>query len=446
MKPTQPARHLIYFLLAAFLGLAACGGGGGGGVVGTTYYVDGSKTDDTGDGLSPATAHRFIHTAMANAVAPATILVNAGDYQVDYQLGTHVVLKEGVSLYGGYNANFSARNPAIYVTRIEDRSTTGGTQSEPNRAIDGDGSVLPISSGTVVDGFTIQGSLQYGEYHAAILLRNGAAPTLRNNIIHGGNATNSVQQGITYGIITYSASPTIQNNTIHGGSGSSFTYGIYSLSSSPKVYNNTIHGGSGDTSYGMYNNQSSPTVRNNTMFGGSGTSSHVVYLSAMDPASANPSIDNNILFSHGGIFTACIEGFSNSAAGARPLSVRNNNLYNCAVIYFNPGAGCTGNGDGDGDSRTCSVSELNALLNISGGASGNISVDSLFADIDGADNNINTMNDNNWHFSASSPAGVTAGGLNGRDQLPAWPFTTDKGGINRPASGNPWSIGAYEPI
>jgi hypothetical protein len=72
-------------------------------------------------------------------------------------------------------------------------------------------------------------------------------------------------------------------------------------------------------------------------------------------------------------------------------------------------------------------------------------VDPLFADIDGADNDINTMDDNDWHLSAGSPASVTAGGLNGLDQNPAWTFTTDKDGVTRPASGNPWSIGAYEP-
>ena len=53
------------------------------------------------------------------------------------------------------------------------------------------------------------------------------------------------------------------------------------------------------------------------------------------------------------------------------------------------------------------------------------------------------MADNDWRFSAGSPASVTNGGLNGIDA--GWTFTTDMDGIARPASGNAWSIGAYEP-
>jgi hypothetical protein len=48
-----------------------------------------------------------------------------------------------------------------------------------------------------------------------------------------------------------------------------------------------------------------------------------------------------------------------------------------------------------------------------------------------------------WHLSASSPTAVTTGGLNGIDQ--GWSFTTDYDGVTRPASGNPWSMGAFEP-
>jgi hypothetical protein len=111
---------------------------------------------------------------------------------------------------------------------------------------------------------------------------------------------------------------------------------------------------------------------------------------------------------------------------------------------FVDGTGCATN-----DVCNTNIANVNVVANttqgVAGSASGNVSVDPVFADIDGADNDINTMDDNDWHLSAGSPVGVKTGGLNGLDQNPAWTFTTDKDGVTRPASGNPWSIGAYEP-
>jgi len=96
-------------------------------------------------------------------------------------------------------------------------------------------------------------------------------------------------------------------------------------------------------------------------------------------------------------------------SSANPASLRNNNLFNCTVLYRDFNAGCTGNGDGDGDPTTCTLAEMNALTDI-GVVGGNVSTNPQFADVDGADNLINTMADNDWHFSTGSPAGVTAGG------------------------------------
>ena len=49
-----------------------------------------------------------------------------------------------------------------------------------------------------------------------------------------------------------------------------------------------------------------------------------------------------------------------------------------------------------------------------------------------------------WHFNSVDPTSVTAGGLNGEDDG-GWGFADDKDGVTRPAAGNPWSMGAYEP-
>jgi hypothetical protein len=412
---------------------------------GQLYYVDGSMPDDNGNGLLPVTARKFIHTAVADATPPATVLVRAGDYRLSSQLGTQVMLKGGVSLYGGYNADFTQRNPAANTVTIEDRSNTGGTSIAPNRAVEGDNNFIPVSSDTIVDGFTIRGSTQTGaEENAAIALFNGAAPTIQNNIIDGGRGFNSVQQGRSYGIFNSSSSPTIRDNTIRGGSGYTFSYGILNLEgANPSIHNNSIHGGSGGRSYGITNVNSSPTIRNNIIHGGSGgNGAQGVFNSGGNPPPANPRIDNNIIVSRSGGGSVCID---ESGPNPNPASLHNNDLWNCAVAYLDAAGGCTGNADGDNNAFTCALSEVNALTDIPEGVGGNISVDPLFADIDGVDNNINTMADNDWHFSATSPASVTRGGLNGRDQAPVWTFTTDREGRARPSSGLPWSIGAYEP-
>lgn len=400
---------------------------------GLLYYVDSDRPDDNGNGLNPVTARRFIHTAVADAVPPATVLVKAGDYRLSHALGTHVVLQEAVSLYGGYNANFDARNVANNITTIEDRSTTGGSDAAPRAAIVGSGS---ITSTTVVDGFTLQGSTQGAVYTAAILSTNGAAPTIENNDILGGSGGAS-----SYGVHNNGSSPTIQANTIHGGGGGAvWSYGVFNYEGATAVIrNNTIHGGAGSNgSRGVGNINASPRVQNNTIHGGVGNDSVGIFSSGGVSNPARPYIDNNIILARS--TGTCIYGAGQSS---KPSSLRNNDLWNCVRVFVDDPASCPGNADGDNNAYTCSLTEMNALTGIPGGVGGNVSIDPLFADIDGADNSFNTMADNDWRFSPGSPATVTAGGLNGIDA--GWTFITDKDGSARPASGNAWSIGAYEP-
>ena len=59
-----------------------------------------------------------------------------------------------------------------------------------------------------------------------------------------------------------------------------------------------------------------------------------------------------------------------------------------------------------------------------------------FTDIDGADNNINTMEDNDWHLSATCPTSITQGGGTNTGIL-----TLD---IDLTGRTVPWSIGADE--
>jgi len=247
-----------------------------------------------------------------------------------------------------------------------------------------------------------------------------------------------------------SIAPLIYNNTITGrnpvSATSNSSFGIYVLDASPVINNNLISGG-GSTlnATAFYQFGGTSKLRNNILYGGSGTSSSTAISLASYGSPTDPNIDNNIMFTRIGLGSSCIVESLPSGTGtgdATPASLLNNDMYNCDTLYVDNQLGCSGS------SICTTVAQVNALGDIPR-VGANISVDPLFVDITGPDNDINTMGDNDWHFtpptltSPGSPTSVTAGGLNGIDEI--WSFLTDKDDVVRPASGNPWSIGAYEP-
>ena len=103
-------------------------------------------------------------------------------------------------------------------------------------------------------------------------------------------------------------------------------------------------------------------------------------------------------------------------------------------------------GDCSGDTRkNCltAITDLNSLVDTT--ASDNVSVDPSFEDIDGLDNNIETMDDNDWHLTFLSPTSITTGALDGGPSGQDFSFTTDMDGATRTGNGSTgWSMGAYE--
>ncbi len=68
----------------------------------TTIYVDASKTDDTGNGLSWATAKQSLQIALGLAVSGDQIWVKAGTYKPGNLRNNCFGLRSGVSVYGGF--------------------------------------------------------------------------------------------------------------------------------------------------------------------------------------------------------------------------------------------------------------------------------------------------------------------------------------------------------
>ncbi len=146
----------------------------------TTYYVDIDKADDTGDGLSWATAKKYLQSAYAMASSGDEIWVADGVYYPDE--GTGVTnndqaakfdLKDGVKLYGGFVGTESrpmqrdwATNLTILSGDIEqdDTNTDGNFIAETytdiqggnsNRILNVDASATSITSSCEVNGFYI---------------------------------------------------------------------------------------------------------------------------------------------------------------------------------------------------------------------------------------------------------------------------------------------------
>lgn len=496
--------------------LAACGGGDSAPSPAPTtiYYVSSSAADDSGDGLTPATAKRNIHAALNTAMLPAEIRVNGGSYNVDSTAGTntHIVFRNGVTLRGGYSADFSSRNPALNTSTITDTGTGMGIHA----AMTDQG----MAVNAVVDGFTINASAT-AETTIAVYLSSSFSNLVINNCIIDGGAGSSQSAGISLagatalissntinggtgvvstrgvyasnsvvtltnnqvdggdgtpiwsrGIHLSSSTATLTGNEIDGGNAANFSTGVESLSSTTTLSTNTINGGnSGSDSYGIQTYDDSTALITNNIISG-GTSNATKSIRSGDGAAVTSNsttvrnnillagqgandadgvenlvgvfiLENNILYGNNVIGSPAIdEGF----AGGVFTSINNNDIYGFDRVYYDLDGNCISNLDGDNNAFTCNLAEMETLGTIPNGASNNVEANPLFADIDGLDNDINTLFDNDLHFSAGSPASVTAGGLNGLDQMPVWSFSSDKDGMPRPASGNPWSMGAYAAI
>jgi hypothetical protein len=385
------------------------------------------------------------------------VRVAAGTYGSDFRsTGSAVlILKDGVELNGGYSdGDWALRDSEAYVTVIEDLSSSGGSVSDPNRAVEAESGV---GQQTIIDGFFIRGG--GGDISFALFLVD-ASPQIRNCTIDGG-------AGLSFSVGIYNlnaASPSIEQNTILGGNGD-FSFGIYNFSDcspliecnridgagsgtqSLAIYNdelcpavirnNLIDGGGGAYSLGIMNFESSPVIRNNTISGGRNSADWSVGLFNQ---SSQPAIQNNIIFSIDGLGNLGVYEYD---AASDPAVFQNNDIFDCPNgLYY----------DYDGNGFLLTAADLNDYSHTTQDASllseNNLADDAMLTDADGPDDDDSSIADNDWRLSGSSPAGVASGGLNGAHSTVGWGFASDlTGALRSPlddSSISGWSIGAYE--
>jgi len=370
----------------------------------------------------------------------------------------------GISLYGGYNADLLdangewTRNTALYTSSI----TAAGM-----RAVSfGSDVTTTYRTATVLDGFTITGGS--GEAPYGVYLNN-ASPTITNNRINSGTpvfqvsalyAMNNSFPIIRDNTITasqFNASAldanncngiVIERNTIVAlGGGTQYSGGlVLKNSTAVRVHNNQILGGinGGFGNVGVELTSVSGEISGNTIYAGQGSYSYGIELKS----GVTGSIINNIVSTS----TAAVSPpngrfcIGESGIGNTPAAVQNNNLFGCPQgVYRDAESGC-------GGGVNCSLAQMTALgANYSGNVSINNAGSQLFIDIDGADNTLGTMADNDWRLTTNAAiCDVRGGGVD----LTTF-FSTDRVSANRtltlPSGCTPgnagaagWSMGAHE--
>jgi hypothetical protein len=145
-------------------------------------YVDDDAAKG-GDGASWATAYSDLNQALLDAARGSEIWVARGRYQPTSgkDRSAAFVMKEGVSVYGGFKGTESKieqRNWSTNVTLLS--GNIGALQDSSDNAYH----VLIGASDSLVDGFTIQEGRADGEFlHSrggGLLCKAGASPLIRN--------------------------------------------------------------------------------------------------------------------------------------------------------------------------------------------------------------------------------------------------------------------------
>lgn len=447
-------RSIVLGALACFASAAACTNGGGGGKDSTptptpvaAVFVSTSGLD-TNAGISPDDALATIQEAMvvASSLGLVEVRVSAGTFEANQDAGNAVFLRPGIALLGGWAADFTLRDPATNLTVLQSTATVGNDPDSLDAAIVARGS--HIGRDARVDGFTIRGGsgnngtgvvvaegagptftanvIEGGSATTSIgaAVRNGGAPLFRGNVIRGGTATNNafgaiaIRSGAVFedNIVQGGSSPEskgfvlggsaiVRGNTIDGGTGTNTT-GIDMNTTGALIENNLIRAGAGTAvSHGIRNDALLALIRHNTVDGGGGTTEAAALV-----MSAQPSVENNILFTSGGVTRRCVS----ETASVAPVVFRNNDLFDCpTALYRN-----------EGTTDITDIATVNSLSIVA--FSANVSVAAGF---EGA-------NLGDFHLGNSSPASVSEGGVD---------FTAfvlfDRDGAARTS---PPSMGAFE--
>lgn len=247
------------------------------------------------------------------------IRVAEGDYGYDYANDDHIVVVDGISLFGGWRSDWGDRDPVQYPTRLVDESPTPipSTGGNPHRAIE-----VPSGVGidTVISGFHIE--VDIGQFRAGVFMQGDA--TITESVIAPVVDESCVA---TYGVAIFEASPVLSRNRFDPDvvEAQGQVIGVYGNDTDGVFIDNIFDLSGVDAfAYGMWLSVGSPAVLANSIWLPEGSNQTGIWLSA-----ATPRIDNNLIESED-LSDTCI--WSTNAASV-PSSLRSN-LLDCYYPMF----------------------------------------------------------------------------------------------------------------
>ncbi|RSK39311.1 T9SS type A sorting domain-containing protein [Mangrovimonas spongiae] len=256
----------------------------------TTYYVDVSRPDNTGNGLSWATAKKDLQNALDLTVDGDEVRVASGTYHPNSAPGT--TLTNPTEFYFWMNTNINLKGSYDPSTDTQDFSNPSilsgdlGTTNTVHVLV-----TTNLNNTALVEGFNITG---------------GAAVHNSGSVTIGGHTLQYREGG---GMYNASSSPNLVNVTFYNNSALYYGGGIYNASSSPNLVNVAFYNNSSSSwGGGMFNASSSPNLVNVTFVNNSANYGGGMY----NNNSSNASLFNTVLYANGDdIYN--VSGFSFSA-------------------------------------------------------------------------------------------------------------------------------------
>jgi len=402
-------------------------------------------------GASPADALPLVSQAIALASSTTDVFVEGGNYT------DSITIKEGVSLFGGFDASFTVRDPWTGMSLLS-QAAFEATVAVP----------AGVTHETLIDGMAFTNTLEGRRY--AMEITDGGGLTVRNsqfflppagchtqtvikavyssgtilvlerNIIDAGGTSSSAcgydLMGLT--LTGEQTSLRLDGNTVTMGTfapiASSMSYEawtVYANGPEIEIVNNVIDAG-GDangntlTTHGIAHNtypeDHSLVIVNNTISGGYGIQRYAINLEGAIDAQNDVRIANNLISTHSDEADG-IAIYRSSDTGK--ISHLENNLFASNGVFFKVG----------GDTSYTTLSSMETALS----SAGTVALSNKEA-AEISDLHLEDVASGDFRPTPSSPESLTLGG---RDTSGAdWgEVVTDRLGLTRQM---PYSVGAYE--
>jgi len=375
-------------------------------------YVDGANLAVTNNVLTSIgsygiRARNFPGTIQNNNISGGS----AGTYTIAVRISGSGAVVEGNVLNGGTGSSSTGIWIDATNCLVRGNSINGGSGSGSTSAVllQSPSAECRISSNTLYGGDG--GAQSYGVHSSDV-----NTVTISSNTINAGAAS------ITKGVDIEPGSAIVTGNSIHGGIGGLGSIALdFGDVSGAEIYNNLINagGGSGGT-IGIRLDGSSADIAHNTISLGTASSGRGIWLVSGIHGSSTVDARNNVIF--GDTTDSSFRCFEEDDT-SNSVVLSFNDLY-CNYLYREGGT-----------PTRCFLSDGASCLDPIGYAD-NVAVDPVLADPDGADNDLTTMDDNEWQLTMSSPSSVAQGGTDLTADV-----SDDLDGATRTA---PVSMGAYE--